>query len=158
MTSYPRRMLGEAAKEPYFAQMGDITMSTQCHYCEGELDEVYGDRIWPNREDLARKKFQICWPCSAWIQIRDDGISRGYPAKEHIRELRHMVLNAWSAVCETGAMPYNKASEFRAWLRAKKGYDIADLGVLEEEQLRELLLILDRMVIPDTPAINALFN
>lgn len=132
-------------------------MDTKCHYCNGELDEVYGDRIWPQREDLARKKFQICWPCSAWVGLKDDGTPQGYPAKEHIRELRQMILNAWLAVCATGAMSWKKSDEFRAWLRETHGYDIADLGYLDEEQLRELLHILDKMVIPDTPEIDALF-
>jgi len=129
-----------------------------CPYCQGKLDEVYGDRIWPNLEDLARKKFKICWPCSAWVGIKDDGTLQGYPAKEHIRELRQMIINAWSAVCDTGAMTWDKSAEFRSWLREEKGYDIADLGRLEEEQLRELLHILDKMIIPDTPEIDALFT
>lgn len=129
-----------------------------CHYCNEPLDEVGGDRIWPHREDLAKKRFAICWPCSAWVGLKDDGTAQGYNAKEHIRELRSQILSAWTAVCDTGAMTYEKADEFRNWLREEKGYDISHLGHLEEEQLEELLRILDKMAIPDTPEIDALFT
>lgn len=129
-----------------------------CHYCNEPLDEVGGDRIWPHREDLAKKRFAICWPCSAWVGLKDDGTAQGYNAKEHIRELRSQILSAWTAVCDTGAMTYKKADEFRNWLREEKGYDISHLGHLEEEQLVELLRVLDKLVIPDTPEINALFD
>lgn len=129
-----------------------------CIYCDGECEEVGGNRIWPNRDDLTNKRFMICWNCSAWVGLDDDGRPRGYPAKEHIRDLRKMCLTAWHKVCGTGAMSFQKASEFRAWLKNEHGFNTADLGWLEEEELRKLLMILDLIVIPDTPEVDALFR
>jgi hypothetical protein len=130
----------------------------ECVYCEGELIEVRGNQIWPARADLAKNRFMICWQCSAWVGMTDDGIAKGYAAKKHIRELREMVLTSWHHVCNTGAMPFHKADEFRSWLQENHGFDTSDLGWLEEEELRTLLSILDKILIPDTPEVDALFK
>ena len=129
-----------------------------CIYCEGKLEEVGGNRLWPNRDDLSKDRFLVCWKCSAHVGLDENGAPRGYPAKQHIRELRSMVLNAWHAVCDTGAMTWSKADSFRSWLQNEHGFDTAQLGWLEEEELRKLLEILDHMVIPDTPEVDALFK
>ena len=130
----------------------------ECVYCKGKCEEVGGQRIWPSRDDLAKKRFLICWPCSAWVGINEEtGRANGYPAKQHIRELRRMILSAWGAVCNTGGMDWGRADGFRSWLQGEHGFDIAQLGELEEEELRLLLTVLDRMVLPDTPAVDTLF-
>ena len=130
----------------------------KCIYCGGVCEEVGGQRIWPNRDDLAKKRFLICWPCSAWVGINEEtGQPNGYPAKQHIRELRRMILSAGCAVCNTGDMDWDKADGFRSWVQGQHGFDIAQLGELEEEELRLLLTVLDRMVLPDTPEVDALF-
>ena len=65
------------ANATYEEYLGMKKYTNGCHYCGEPLDEVGGDRIWPHREDLAKKRFAICWPCSAWVGLKDDGTAQG---------------------------------------------------------------------------------
>lgn len=156
---YPPRMGKTATAIAMEDMMKDPThWKRTCVYCGEKCEEVGGQRLWPAREDLFKDRFLVCWNCSAHVSMNEEGAPRGYPAKQHIRELRSMILSAWHAVCNTGAMTWDKADGFRRHLKAEHGFDISEMGWLEEEELRLLLSILDRMVIPDTPEVDALFK
>lgn len=129
-----------------------------CIYCDKEMEEVRGNRIWPNRDDLANQKFVICWDCSAHVSVDKNGMMRGYAAKAHIRELRHMVLNTWKDLVSKRKLSYAQAEVIRLDLQEKLGHETAQIGLLDEHELRELLRELDRKLIGDTPEVDAFFT
>lgn len=135
---------------------GDFMRRYECVYCGGKCETVGAQRLWPNRDDI-KGKFIVCWNCGAHAGLDENEVPKGYPAKQHIRELRSMVLSTWFAINRTGAMTWEKSDQFHAYTREKYGWDMSEMGWMEEDELRDLLLILDRMVIPDTPEVDALF-
>lgn len=47
-----------------------------CPYCKGEALLTTGDRIYPNRPDLASLKFWCCHLCDAWVGCHKPGTHR----------------------------------------------------------------------------------
>jgi hypothetical protein len=128
-----------------------------CPYCDEECEEVGGQQLWPGREDLMKKRFLVCWNCSAHVGIDPNDRLRGYPAKQHIRELRSMILNAWFTVVNSNKWGSDEVEKFGELLEYEYSINIRKLGWLEEDELRTLLAILDHQLIPNTPEVDALF-
>lgn len=96
------------------------TLHVHCPYCRSFAVLVGAMRIYPNRDDLAHRKFWFCEPCSAWVGCHEAGMGQGDGTQPlgvltnaAGRTARRAAHAAFDSLWNSGGLSRNKAY---AWL------------------------------------------
>lgn len=114
-----------------------------CDYCQQEAELVYGDAIYPHRQDLHLKRFWRCVSCQAYVgchKFTEEPLGRLANA-----ELRKMKMGAHSAFDPIwwGSKGKTTRSEAYAWLSDQLGIPFPEchIGMFDVEMCRNVIEI-----------------
>ena len=115
--------------------------SIMCDYCNKPAELVYGDRIYPHRQDLHLKCFWLCESCQAYVgchKLTEEPLGR--LANEELRKLKQETHSAFDPMWKSKAMTRNEAY---AWLAGKLGIPIPNchIGMFDSELCRKAIQI-----------------
>lgn len=116
-----------------------------CDHCQRPAELHLGQAVFPDRKDLADRRFWACWKCNAWVGCHR-GTDRpfGPLAKEDLRHARMAAHKAFDPVWQSGRMDRSEAYD---WLAASLGIrrDCCHIGMMDLEQcLRVSHLVWER--------------
>lgn len=112
--------------------------SISCKYCGRGAELHSGLAVYPDRKDLADRKFWVCWPCNAWVGCQRDGdMPLGELADEELRDARIAAHTAFDPVWKEERL--SKADAY-AWLSRKLGIpkERCYIGLLELDECRQV--------------------
>lgn len=89
----------------------------KCQYCNGRANLVYGDVIYPKREDLHKKRYWYC-SCGAYVSAQNDGKPLGTLANAETRAWRAAAHMVFDPLWKSGT--YNRSQAYK-WLAEKMG-------------------------------------
>lgn len=118
----------------------------RCPYCTGPASLVAGGAIYPDRPDLARRRFWACMPCGAWCGIHENSqrcAPLGSLANAELRGQRQRVHKLLDPLWRDGKMTRPEAY---AWLAKRLGMDVrrCHVGYFRDTQCLVAIAILEQ--------------
>lgn len=113
-------------------------MTVTCPYCNAEAEVTTGDYIYPHRQDLAHRKFYVCWPCDAYVGThKDSGAPLGSMANAELRKARRAAHAAFDPLWDR-TMARNQAY---AWLAKAMGLpkNQTHIGMFDVDQCKRVV-------------------
>jgi hypothetical protein len=115
-----------------------------CPYCNKVCKLVTGDSLYRGRQDLSKKKFYWCSPCSAHVGCHP-GSDRplGSPADPELRQLRQSAHQAFDVLWKKEG--WARGSAYK-WLAAEIGIPKKHMhiGQSSKETCRQIILAMQR--------------
>lgn len=113
-------------------------MTVTCPYCNAEARLTTGDYIYPHRQDLAHRKFWVCWPCDAYVGThKGTDQPLGTMANAELRKARRAAHDAFDPLWDR-TMARNQAY---AWLANAMGLPKKEthIGMFDVDQCRRVV-------------------
>lgn len=112
--------------------------SVACKYCRRDAELHGGLAVYPDRKDLADRRFWVCWPCNAWVGCHaDTDKPLGDLADESLRDARIAAHAAFDPVWKEGRLSRPDAY---AWLSQAMRIprERCHIGMMELEECRQV--------------------
>jgi hypothetical protein len=109
-----------------------------CDHCHQPAELHLGLAVYPDRKDLAERKFWVCWACDAWVGCPSDTDKPFGPlAKEELRDARIAAHKAFDPVWKGGHM--SRAAAYQ-WLSQALCIprESCQIGMLELDDCRRV--------------------
>jgi hypothetical protein len=109
-----------------------------CNYCGNPAELHDGLAVYPDRKDLAERRFWVCWGCAAWVGChRDTDNPFGSLANEELRSARIAAHAAFDPIWQQELMPRPDAY---AWLAQELGIPRSHchIGLMELDNCRRV--------------------
>lgn len=112
-----------------------------CDYCQQEAELVYGDVIYPHRQDLHLKRFWRCKPCQAYVgchKFTEEPLGR--LANTELRKMKMEAHSAFDPIWR-GSKGKTTRSEAYAWLADQLGIPFPEchIGMFDVEMCRKVI-------------------
>lgn len=111
-----------------------------CPYCDRPAELVSGDKLYPARADLHRRRFYACFPCNAWVGTHEaTGEPLGTLANAALRAARgraHAAFDPLWRRSDDAAAVFSSRSEAYAWLSSSLGIpkNLCHIAMMDAEQ------------------------
>lgn len=119
-----------------------------CPYCQKEAIRTYGDKIYPHRPDLYKKKFYACMPCKAYVGCHQTNDERFLPlgrlANANLRKLKMQAHASFDPLWKSGRMTRADAY-FYLSRQLQIGYDACHIGMFDEKLCLRTIELMDRL-------------
>ena len=115
-----------------------------CPVCGKKAELVKGDKVYPHRSDLRKKKFYACLEHDAFVGCHPDtNIAMGYLATASLRKLRSQVHRLYDPLWREKY--FKSRSKAYSWFAKKMQLpaSITHVAMFDESQCRKALMLLE---------------
>lgn len=119
-------------------------MNVTCPYCNQPAQLVGGNGLYPNRPDLAHKRFWLCAKDAAWVGCHP-GTERPLGQLANY-ELRQAKMEAHVVFDPLWKLGYMKRRDAYSWLASQLGIETAHIGEFDVETCRRVVEICRREI------------
>lgn len=121
-----------------------INRPPPCPYCKAQAVLVNGVEVYPDKPDLANRRYWICRPCAAWCACHDNSARLPPLGSLANAELRVQRKRVYAEIDEVRALTNSERGEVIDWLAKALGRETRKLHVsdLRESDCMSALLIL----------------